>query len=177
MDIEMRKRVEAACLSALEEAGVTPVVHHHPPVYTVEEARALRGNIAGAHVKNLFLCDRKKRQFWLLTAIESQPIQLKALASHLGVAKGLRFANEGHLQEYLGVTPGAVTPLAVMNDTSGRVTMLLDNNVLGFDAVSAHPLHNAATFTLKVDELMHFLAHRGHAPTLLDLDGINAPGT
>ena len=175
-DPQDRETLEATCLEALEDAGVRPSVHHHPPVYTVEEAQAPRGDIPGAHIKNLFLCDRKKRDFWLLTALENQPIQLKALAVHLGAKKGLRFANAGHLAEHLGVAPGAVTPLAVLHDREGRVTMLLDKHLLDYEQVNAHPLHNAATVTLDVRDLIRFLEHVEHAPRHLDLDAINAAG-
>ena len=174
MDEQRRDALETRCLDALADAGIRPALHHHPPVYTVEEARAQRGEVPGAHIKNLFLCDRKKRHFWLLTALEHQPIFLKALALHLDSDKRLRFANEGHMEELLGVEPGAVTPLAVMNDGEGRVSILLDRGILDHDQVNAHPLHNGATVTLDVPDLLRFLEHVEHPPRLLDLPAINA---
>ena len=164
---------ERACLDALTAAGVSHETQHHPPVDTVAEAKRLRGAISGAHIKNLFLCDRKKRRFWLLSAEESRRVDLKALAAHLG-ERALRFANATHLEEKLGILPGAVTPLACMNDTAGEVTMLLDAGLLAFESVNAHPLHNAATTRVGTTDLIRFLTSVGHEPMLVDLEGLSA---
>jgi Ala-tRNA(Pro) deacylase len=43
----------------LDRLGVPHSTVTHPPLFTVEESRALRGRIPGGHTKNLFLRDKK----------------------------------------------------------------------------------------------------------------------
>jgi len=163
---------EARCLEALAELGVEVTIHRHPPVYTVEEAKALRGELEGAHIKNLFLCDRKKRRFWLLVARESTPINLKGLGKKLGCK--LRFANADLLETHLGVEPGSVTPLAVINDVDGRVELLWDSGLLDCQLINAHPLHNAATMTVGAEALFKLFAATEHDPVVVDLESLLA---
>ena len=162
---------ERACLDALSAIGVQHETQHHPPVDTVEQARRVQGVCRGAHVKNLFLCDKKKRRFWLLTVEENQRIDLKALAAHLG-QRALRFANPTHLKDMLGILPGAVSPLACMNDTEGAVVMLLDAGLTQYETINVHPLHNAATTNLPTKDLVRFLASVDHEPILVDFQGL-----
>jgi Ala-tRNA(Pro) deacylase len=173
-DLATTAELEARCLNRLNELGLAHQTVHHPPVYTVEEAKRLRCDLPGAHVKNLFLCDRKKRSFFLLTALENQKVSLKGLAALLEVHRGLRFANEGHLLEKLGVSPGSVTPLAVMNDTEGCVQMLLDENLRTLSPINAHPLHNAATTSIPTDDLLRFMDACGHPPRWVDLSDMES---
>ena len=168
-DRAIANELEERCLNRLNDLGLAHQTVHHPPVYTVEEAKRLRCDLPGAHVKNLFLCDRKKRSFFLLTALENQKVSLKGLASLLEIPRGLRFANEAHLLEKLGVSPGSVTPLAVMNDTEGCVQMLLDENLRTLSPINAHPLHNAATTSISTDDLLRFMDACDHPPRWVNL--------
>ena len=161
---------ETRCLEVLTSHGIAFSLHRHPPVFTVEEAKALRGSLEGAHIKNLFLCDRKKRRFWLLVARESVPVNLKGLGKWLGCK--LRFANADLLQTYLNVSPGSVTPLAVVHDEAEVVEVLWDLALSEFELINAHPLHNAATVTLSVKGLYELFAVTGHEPIAVDLDAL-----
>ena len=115
-------------LERLESLDIQATTHHHPPVFTVEEARALKGHLPGAHTKNLFLRD-KKGAMWLLVAERDLQVDLRALARTLGVSGRLSFGSERRLTTYLGVVPGAVTPFAVINDREGRVSVALDTGL------------------------------------------------
>ena len=151
----------------LDELGIAHETCHHPPVYTVEEAKFLRGEIVGAHIKNLFLRDKKKRM-WLLVALEERPIDLKRLATTLG-ARGLSFASAERLMSYLGVMPGSVTPFGIINDKENLVTVLLDREVMDHSMVNCHPLVNWMTTAVRPSDLLRFLEGEGHPPRLLDL--------
>jgi Ala-tRNA(Pro) deacylase len=156
---------------ALDDLGIDFELQHHPPVFTVAEAKALRTELKGAHLKNLFLCDRKKRRFLMLVALEYKRIDLRELGKRLDVASGLRFANDGHLRDILGVTTGAVSPFALLNDGDGKVEVILDEDILNETWVNAHPLHNAATVTLTSTDLLRFLDAQGcqvHQLSFLD---------
>jgi Ala-tRNA(Pro) deacylase len=150
----------------LEALGNAAASFEHPAVYTVEQAKALRGELAGAHIKNLFLRN-KKGAMWLVTCQEDREIELKALGERLGAGR-LSFGSAERLMKYLGVPPGAVTPFAVVNDRGGRVAVVLDSALPAQDPVNCHPLVNTMTTALAGRDLVRFLEAAGHPPRLLD---------
>ncbi|MEP4378145.1 MAG: prolyl-tRNA synthetase associated domain-containing protein [Alphaproteobacteria bacterium] len=160
---------EAPLRARLDALGIAVEIHQHPPLHTVAESRELRGTLPGGHIKNLFLRDKKRNQ-WLVTVLEDATVDLKALRHTLGASGNLSFGSAELLQASLGVAPGSVTPFAVMNDTTGIVTMVLDRGILDHDPINAHPLHNAATAAISRDDLLHFLAACDHPPTMIALD-------
>jgi len=132
----------------------------HDPVFTVEEARALRGTIPGLHTKNLFLKDKKGALF-LVTVPEDAAVDLKRLHTALGAKGRLSFAAGDRLVEVLGVQPGSVTPLALINDREQRVALVLHQAFSEAELVNVHPLRNTATMTLRVVDFFRFLRHLG----------------
>ena len=157
-----------ALFHRLEELGVPFRNREHPPVFTVEEAKRLRGDVPGWHVKNLFLRD-KKGTMWLLSTPESRDVDLKLLARQLRARGRLSFGSEERLAKYLGVTAGAVTPFAVMNDPDGAVEVVLDRELLDGAPVSFHPMDNSMTTTVASEDLIRFLEAEDHPPRILDL--------
>ena len=153
-------------LARLSGLGIAARTVTHTPVYTVEEAKAHRDGQPGGHTKNLFLKDKKGRMF-LVTADEDRDIDLKSLRDKLG-CKPLSFASAERLMTYLGVEPGSVTPLAVVNDTAGLVTMALDRSLLAPEWINVHPLVNTATTALAPADLGRFLESSGHTPQMID---------
>ena len=151
----------------LEGLGIRTRTVQHPPVFTVDEAKALRGDLPGAHIKNLFLRN-KKGEMWLVVAEESRPIDLKALGERLGAGR-LSFGSAERLMTHLGVAPGAVTPFALINDRSGQVKVAIDKTVLEQDPVNCHPLTNDRTTAIAPRDLLVFLERSGHKPLVLDL--------
>jgi Ala-tRNA(Pro) deacylase len=156
----------------LEALGIETVTHEHPPLFTVEESKALRGDLPGGHCKSLFLRD-KKRNFWLAVMLEDRAIDMKALRTLLGASGSLSFGSPELLDELLGVAPGAVTPFALVNDTGHRLTVVLDAEMMGFDPLNYHPLTNTATTAIAPQDLLRFIEACGHEPRILDL----APAT
>ncbi len=167
MNDDERKACEEKISTALEELAIDFEIQHHAAVFTVEEAKAARGEWAGAHIKNLFLCDRKKERFWLVIALEYKVVRLRELGNAVGELRGLRFADVDHLQEILGVETGGVTPFAVMNESAQDVNVLLDLDILEYDQVNVHPLHNMATLRLTSNDLLRFLEAQGALVTQL----------
>lgn len=157
---------ETALLARLERLGIAYTRHAHAPVFTVDEARALRGALPGGHAKNLFLKDKKDRLF-LVVAEEDAAIDMKALERLLGAAR-LSFGRAELMAEVLGVAPGSVTPFAAMNAAPGRLTVALDRHLMGFDPVNFHPMRNDATLALAPGDLVAFLASSGHVPVAID---------
>ena len=152
-------------LARLQSLGVDAKTSTHPPLRTVEDSKRLRGELPGGHVKNLFLRDKRGRH-WLLTSLEDAKIDLKRMAQRLDAAK-FSFANAEALKTMLGIEPGAVSPLAVVNDTEGKVTVVLDEAMLTCDPLNVHPLVNDRTTTMATADLLRFLESCGHKPVLM----------
>jgi Ala-tRNA(Pro) deacylase len=150
----------------LDALGIAHKTVEHPPVFTVEEAKALRGELPGAHIKNLFLRN-KKEEMWLVVALEDRAIDLKRLGDVLGAGR-LSFGSADRLKRTLGVEPGSVTPLALANDEAKLVRLALDRGIAGGGPVNAHPLVNTMTTALAPEDLLRFFAATGHEPRWLD---------
>jgi Ala-tRNA(Pro) deacylase len=149
----------------LDTLGIAHKTVNHPAVFTVEEARDLRGAIAGGHTKNLFLRDKKGVPY-LVVAPEDAAIELRSLHRLLGASGRFSFGSAELMQEVLGVLPGSVTPFAAINDTEHRVSVVLDAALLAHETLNFHPLVNTATTTISRDGLLKFLAATGHTPRI-----------
>jgi Ala-tRNA(Pro) deacylase len=156
----------ADLMARLAELAIPTTTVEHPPLFTVEDAQAHRGEIRGAHTKNLFLKDKKDALF-LVVAPEDLEIDLKQLHHVIGAASRLSFGKPELLLETLGVTPGAVTAFSAINDTTGRVTVVIDAGLASAALVNCHPLVNTATTTLAAADLLKFLRATGHEPRVL----------
>jgi Ala-tRNA(Pro) deacylase len=149
----------------LDSLGIAHQTVTHPPVFTVEEARALRGRVPGGHTKNLFLRDKKGALF-LVVAPEDAAIELRSLHRLLGASGRFSFGSAELMRETLGVEPGSVTPFAVINDKTGRVTVILDAPLMAHAVLNFHPLVNTGTTTISRDGLLKFLEATGHRPRI-----------
>ena len=154
----------------LDGLGIPHPTVSHPPLFTVEQSQALRGTLPGGHTKNLFLKDKKGALF-LVTALEDAAIDLKSLHRRLGATGRFSFGAAELLRDTLGVEPGAVTPLGAINDTAGRVTVVLDQALMAYDTVNCHPLVNTMTTSLARADLLKFLRATGHEPRILPVAG------
>jgi len=150
----------------LDELGVSVTTVTHPPLFTVADSQALRGEIEGGHTKNLFLKD-KKDNYFLVTVGEDAAVDLKSIHQKIGAASRVSFGKPEALLDLLGVTPGAVTALGVINDVGGKVKMVIDSALLEHPVINVHPLTNAATTSIARDDLLLFLRATGHEPAIL----------
>jgi len=156
--------------AALDSLGVKHSTVKHPPLFTVEQSRTLRGQIPGGHTKNLFLRD-KKYDIYLVVALETADIDLKSLHRRLGASGRFSFGSADLLREVLGVEPGSVTPFGAINDTEGRVTIVLDTAMMEHETLNYHPLINTMTTSIKRDDLVKFLEFTGHIPRMEQVSG------
>jgi len=149
----------------LDRLGIAHRTVTHPPLFTVEESQALRGQIPGGHTKNLFLKDKKDTLF-LVVALEDPIIELKSLHRRLGASGRFSFGSAELLRATLGIDPGAVTPFAALNDTERRVAVVLDAAMLMHATLNYHPLRNTMTTSIGRDDLIKFLDATGHPPRI-----------
>jgi len=154
----------------LADNGVDHLTHDHPAVFRVEEGMDLKADLPGAHTKNLFLKDHKGR-LWLISARQDTVIDLKRAAGAMGSGR-LSFGNETLLWETLGVRPGSVTALGLINDTDRRVTFVLDRRLWDADIVNVHPLTNTATMALDQMAFRRVLELLGREPLVVDFEAL-----
>ncbi|WP_262693379.1 prolyl-tRNA synthetase associated domain-containing protein [Kordiimonas aquimaris] len=155
----------------LDSHGIAHKTYRHKPVFTVEEAQKQHPNMpAGGHSKNLFIRDKKKN-YALVVADENLKIDLKALGETINV-KRPSFASAERLQAYLGITPGSVTPFALLNahkfakDDHPTITVALDQNLMAHDIIYFHPLHNSASTAITPADLIVFVKACGYEPVI-----------
>lgn len=153
-------------LALLDSLEIAYVMHRHPPLRTVEDSKAHRDNMPGLHIKNLYLRDRKKQNF-LLVAEEDRQIDMKSLNQKIGCDR-LSFGSAERLFEMLGVRPGAVSPLALINDPANKVHLVLDIALRTSGVIYAHPLVNDMTLGIKGRHLLQFFGYTGHKVQWLD---------
>ncbi len=157
----------------LDELGIAHNTFDHVPVFTVEEARRLRGRIDGAHSKNLFVRDKKERH-WLVSCLSERKVDLKWLALELGT-KRLTFCTPRRLAGFLGIRAGAVSPFAILNDTGGVVRVAIDAQLLAGEPLNFHPLDNSRTTSVSREGLLRFLEAEGHPPKILHFPAAATP--
>ena len=160
-----------ALFAYLDRLGIAHKTVTHPAVFTVEEARSLRGAVPGGHTKNLFLRD-KKGAVYLVVAGENAAIELRGLHRQLGASGRFSFGSAELMREILGVEPGSVTPFAVINDIARRVAVVLDTAMMANAALNFHPLVNTATTTISREGLLKFLEATGRLPRI---EPVSAP--
>src|SRR6202046_5244419 len=161
-----------ALFAYLDSLGIAHKTVTHPPVFTVEEGRALRGAIAGGHTKNLFLRDKKGVPY-LVVAGEDAAIELRSLHRLLGATGRFSFGSPELMRELIGVEPGSVTPFSVINDKTGRATVVLDAAMMEHEILTYHPLVNTGTTTIARDGLLKFLEATGHKPRIEAVSGVS----
>jgi Ala-tRNA(Pro) deacylase len=155
-------------LAYLAALGVETETVDHPPLFTVEDSRTLRGEIPGSHTKNLFVKDKKGRLF-LLVLGEETSVDLKKVHETIGAQSRVSFGSADLLEEVWGVRPGAVTPFGAINDKAARVSVVLDEAMMGHERLNFHPLVNTRTTGLKGADLIKFLRATGHEPLIVAL--------
>ncbi|OYW82735.1 MAG: DNA-binding protein [Asticcacaulis sp. 32-58-5] len=159
-------------LKTLSDLGLKTETLEHEAVFKVGEGDDIKAGLRGAHTKNLFLKDDKGK-LWLISAEQSTHINLKALPKHIGSGR-LSFGSEDRLCDALGVRPGSVTALALINDPDQRVKFILDKHLAEAEFVNFHPLVNTATTTLSQADFRAFIDHLGRDLKVFDFDQLTA---
>ena len=160
-----------ALLNWMAEHDIPQTTHDHPAVFRVEEGLDLKADMPGAHTKNLFLKDKKGR-LWLISARQDTTVDLKRAPRVIGSDR-LSFGNEALMWETLGVRPGSVTALGLINDADRRVTFVLDQRLWEAPIVNFHPLTNTATTALDQADFRRLLALLDREPLVVDFDALD----
>jgi len=163
---------EAQLYDTFRRLGIVWTTIEHAAVFTVEESDAVLARIPGGHTKNLFLKD-KKGWLWLVVVRAHLTVDLPALAKQLGAPR-FSFGSAPLLEATLGITPGSVTPFALMNDVAHLVRPVLDEGMLALDPLNFHPLRNDRTSAIAPGDLLSFVRACGHDPIIAALPEVGA---
>lgn len=155
-------RGEPGLRADLASLAIPFAEHEHIAVFTVEESRLVDADIPGRHTKNLFLKDAGGA-FWLVTVPAEARVDLKALPAAIG-CKRVSFGKPDDMQRLLGITPGSVTPLAMINAAPGSVTVVIEDGLASAERINVHPLRNTGTLGLAGAAVLDLLRHWGHQP-------------
>lgn len=155
-----------ALLAQLTEWGFAYTLHEHVPLRTVEDAKQVEAGMEvpgkqSLKIKNLYLRDRKKRNY-LISLEQDREIDLKALGKEIG-APGLSFGSADRLLENLGIRPGAVSPLAMITGVEKGVTFYMDSAAQEADVINMHPLVNDRTVVMSRGDFLSFMERIGAA--------------
>ena len=151
----------------LTAKGISHEVTNHDAVFNMEELGAVELPYPKWDAKNLFVRDDKKRNYYLISVKGDKRVDLKAFRKRQGL-RPLSFASADDLLAILGLTPGAVTPLGLLNDKAGKVYFYLDVDFKGH-LIGVHPNDNTATVWLLADDLMKLLREEGHDGEFVDI--------
>jgi Ala-tRNA(Pro) deacylase len=143
----------------------------HPAVYTCEQAERLVPPMPGADTKNLLVRDKKGRRHFLVVVGYEKAVDLKALSPLLDV-NGLSFASPERLMKYLGIEPGSVSLLAIINDIECAVDVILDEDLWQADVLKCHPLVNTSTLAIRRTDIEKILTVTGHRWRVLSVPGM-----
>ena len=164
-------RTPEQLFASLDQLGVPHTTVTHPPMKTVEESKTLRApSLHGGYTKNLFLRAKTGHLMWLITCDEDRTLDLRSLADGLNAGR-LSFGSKESLMKHLGVTPGAVSPLALINDISQAVCFVIEEQLLKHRIIHLHPLDNRRTTAIETQDLLRFTQITGHPALGLTFSG------
>lgn len=146
---------------ALEQLGITYTRYEHPAAFTIQEIEALKLEMEGLHCKNLFVRNHSGNKHYLILVSQEKRVDLKQLAKQIGSSR-LSFASEERLMKHLGLTPGSVTPLGLLNDEDRKVKVIIDEDLRNSEYICLHPNVNTATVSMLYEDFMKFLQWRGN---------------
>ena len=164
----MLSAAEQEVYALLDQLGINYTRYEHPAVYTVAEAAQYDDRIPGIHCKNIFIRNKTGKYHYLIIMPAEKILNLKKLADHIG-SSTFHLASSQRLQQYLGVTPGAVGPFGLVKDRNHEVIVIMDQSLTGESLLKFHPNVNTASITLSYADLVKFLHERGNQLRIIDL--------
>lgn len=168
-EVEGRESTEIAVYDFLDRLGIEYRTACHEAAFTMEECSRVERELGAGICKNLFLTNRQQTDFYLLMIPADKVFKTKYLSSQLGCAR-LSFAGEEHMVRLLGIRPGAVSPMGLMNDAGRKVRFIIDRDLMGEEYVGCHPCVNTSTLRLRLADILdRFAPATGHDVTVVDL--------
>ena len=168
-DTAGRSEHETATYDLLDSLGIAYKRTDHEHADTMEACRAIDGVLGVLICKNLFLCNRQKTRFYLLLMPGDKPFHTRDLSAQINSSR-LSFGSPEDMERLLGVSPGSVSVMGLMNDPQGLVTLLIDSDMLRGEDFGCHPCVNTSSLKLRTSDLTGvFLPAVRHEPTIVEL--------
>ena len=146
----------------IKERGIFFEITKHKAVFNMEELSEIELAYPGCDAKNLFVRDDKKKNYYLITVKGDKRVNLKEFRKE-NATRPLSFANENDLMDIMGLTPGSVSPLGILNDKQSKVKVFLDKDFLSLpQLIGVHPNDNTATIWLKTKDLIDIIKENGN---------------
>ena len=152
----------------LKNNDISFILHQHPPVFTVPEAKIHCGSIPGTHCKNLFVKDKKTGQFYLVTFPHDKSLNFNQFRKMIGASK-VRFGGEEDLFNVLGITPGAVSPIGLVNDKENKTIFIVDEEIWQAEEVCCHPNINTETLQIPGSDFRKLIRSTGNKVEIANL--------
>ena len=164
-----RTPMELASYDLLDSLSIEYDRVDHDHADTIEACHEVEAVLGNPICKNLFLCNRQKTQYYMLMLEGDKVFKTKDLSKQLGVSR-LSFATGEDMEAILGIHPGSVTVLGLMNDKENRVQLVMDKPIYEAAFISCHPCISTSTLTVKTEDILKtFLPAVGHEPIVVDL--------
>ncbi len=168
-DVCNREEREVRVYDLLDSLGIKYDRADHSPAMTMEDCKAVDEVLGVVMCKNLFLCNRQKTSFYLLLIPGDKPFRTKEFSAALGISR-VSFADEGDMERLLGLLPGAVTVMGLMNDAGCDVQLVIDRDVVKSEYIGCHPCVNTSSIKVSTaDVLEKFLPAVNHSPVYVEL--------
>ncbi len=154
-----------------DELEIEYKVLHHEALFTIDAAKDIDEKLGVSICKNLFLSTRHSTEFYLLFMVGSKKFNTGKVSKQIGVPR-MTFASDENMEAFLGVKPGSVTPLGLLNDKENKVNFIIDSDVLNEEYVSMHPLVNTATVVIKTKDLIEkIMPYANHLVRKVEVEG------
>lgn len=157
----MRASNKQEMYDILKEMNIDYSVTEHKPVYTIDEMNELGMENIDHVIKNLFIRDDKKRNYYLVLVQKDKTVNLNKLKETIN-SRRLSFASEEDLEKYLGLKKGAVSPLGIVNDENKFVKVIIDRDIKNLEFIGVHPIENTATVWINVEDLQKLIKSNGN---------------
>ena len=169
-DCNSRLKKEIECYDLLDGLGIKYECADHPPAASTDECVGVEQALNVHICKNLFLCDRKKKQFFMLTMRGDKHFVTREFSKMIGAPR-LSFAPEDKMLELLNITPGSVSILGLKYDTENQIKFYIDKDLLNDEFFGCHPCINTSSLKIRMEDVLHkiFPALR-HEYTVVDLE-------
>ncbi len=153
--------VEKRTYQFLDNLGIVYETFTHETAFSMEECAVIEQRIGVPICKNLFLCNRQQTQFYLLMLPGDKIFKTKYLSKELGCAR-LSFVGEEYMMELLGIRPGAVSPMGLINNIQKNVLLVIDRDLLNTAYFGCHPCVNTSTIKLRYTDLIEKIVPATH---------------
>ena len=153
----------------LKNKNIWYEVTDHKPVYNMDELSEIDLPYPGSDAKNLFVRDDKKNNYYLITVKGNKRVNLKEF-SKTNNTRHLSLASDNDLMSIMGLIPGAVTPLGILNDSEHKVQFFIDKEFMNSpEIIGVHPNDNTATVWLKTADLIDIIKEHGNTIHIINI--------